>query len=1043
MKHRVLPILLLLTGIALFGWEAASAQTITVLGKVSSADSPDGIPGVSVTLKGGSSGTITDAKGHYQLSGISSSGTLVFSFIGYRKDSASINGRKIVNVQLTNEVASLNQLVVIGYGTARKKDLTGAVSSVNVEKLQNENPTSVQDALRANVPGLSVGVSSSAKPGGSLQIRGTNSLNAGTSPLIVMDGVIYYGALSDINPQDIATVDVLKDASAAAVYGAKSASGVILITTKKGKSGKPTINFSTNLSLATMEVNQPVYEGKAFINWRTDVQNSTHGFNQQPYQFNDPRTLPASVSTSQWLAYDGSTGDPVDVWLNRLNFKPIEVTDYKNNQLTNWYNLVFHNAVQQNYTLSLSGGSDNFNYYWSGGYLNNQGIVVGDKYSTVQSRLKMEGKVTKFLTVGINTQFADRDESQVPVDWRLIINNSPYGGMFNDDSTDYRYSPQDDPGSGAKNPLSVPKYTDRLQKYYTLNSIIYAKVSLPLGITYTMNFTPEIEWYQYLNHQSSKYRDYALLGGTAERKEHQIYQWQVDNILSWSKTFNTVHHFDLTLLANSEKYQYWESDMQTNNFDPSDALGYHNMNAGLNPSITSDDEYSTGAALMARLFYSYKDRYMLTLSMRRDGYSAFGQKYPWADFPAAAVGWVFTQEPFFKSDWLNFGKLRLSYGVNGNRDIGRYSALSDLNTGKYLEINPDGTVNVVSQLYVNRMQNPDLKWERTAAYNLGFDFSIFNNLLSGTIEAYKSKTTNLLVNRTLTDVIGFGNVQSNLGEVDNKGLEITLNSQNINRPNFSWSSSFNFSMNRNEIVHLYGNMVNITDTSGKVIGQREADDITNGWFIGHPIDAVWDIKVLGVYQQNEAALAAKYGEKPGDFKLQDVNGDGKYTNADRQFLGQTKPRFRWTLRNNFTLFKNFDLSVLIYSYWGYMSSFNQAKNKDGFPDRTNSYVLPYWTPDHPENKFARIFSSDGGASYSVYRNLNFIRLQNVSLAYTFPKRLLHNASIQDLKVYFTVDHVAYYAPDWQLWDPEWDPNNGHKIPGPTPRTYTLGVNLTL
>lgn len=338
------------------------------------------------------------------------------------------------------------------------------------------------------------------------------------------------------------------------------------------------------------------------------------------------------------------------------------------------------------------------------------------------------------------------------------------------------------------------------------------------------------------------------------------------------------------------------------------------------------------------------------------------------------------------------------------------------------------------------MQNEDLKWERTSAYNVGLDFSILNSVIGGSIDVYKGKTTNLLVNRSLPDVVGFANVQTNLGEVDNKGLEISLNSTNIDHRNFRWNTSFNFSLNRNEIKHLYGNMVDVTDGNGHVTGQAESSDISNKWFIGHPIDAVWDLNVLGVYQSNEKDQAGKYGQNPGDFKLQDVNGDGKYTNDDRQFIGYSKPRYQWTLRNNFTFLKNFDLSVLIYSSWGYMSGFNQAKNRDGFPDRTDAYVYPYWTPDKSTNTFARIFSSDGGASYSVYRKRNFIRLDNIALAYTFPKSLLHTASIQDFKVYFTVKNAALYSPDWQYWDPEWDSNVG---PGPTPRTFTFGFNLTL
>lgn len=1025
----------------LFLQQTAFSQTITVQGKVSSAKDQNGIPGVTVSVPGTSNGTVSDASGHYKLSGVSPTDSLAFSFVGYETKTVPVNGQKVINITLSPNVSELNQLVVIGYGTAKKKDLTGAISSVDASELQNQNPTSVQDILRSNVPGLSVGFSAGAKPDGDFQIRGDNTLNAGSSPLIVLDGVIYYGSLSDINPYDIKSIDVLKDASAAAVYGAKAANGVIAITTKSGKKGKPVINFNANISLATMEVNQPVYQGQDFINWRVDVENSIHGFDQKPYQFNDPRKLPSNISVDEWLAYDASNGDPVNVWLTRLNFKPIEIKDYKLGKTIDWYDMVFQNGLQQNYTLSLSGASDRFNYYWSGGYLNNEGIIVGDKYSTIQSRLKLKGEVTDWFTVGINTQFADRDESAVPVDWKLMWHNSPYGSMYNDDSTDYRYSPQDDQGGGSRNPLAGPKYTDRLKKYYTLNSVIYGEIKLPFGIKYRVNFTPQLEWYRYFNHQSSKYdkSDAAKKGGIATREEHFIYHWQIDNILSWSKTFNKIHHFDVTLLANAEKYQYWDNVMNNSGFDPNDDLGYHNIGAGVNPVMSSNDEYSTGAALMGRLFYSLKDRYMATLSVRRDGYSAFGQNYPWGTFPSAALGWVFTDEPFFNADWLNFGKLRLSYGVNGNRDIDRYISLAYLQTGKYLHVNSSGSVEQVSQLYVNNMPNPNLQWEQTTSLNVGLDFGLFHNILQGNIDVYKSKTTNLLVKRHLPDVTGFDFIWTNLGEVDNKGFELSLQSHNISHPNFSWNTSFDFSLNRNEIVHLYGDTVAIKNDNGKVTGYREADDITNKWFIGHAINAVWDINVLGVYQIGEADQADKYGQEPGDFKLEDVNNDGQYTNDDRQFLGYEKPRFRWSLRNDFTFFKQFNLSFLIYSYWGHLTAFNQAKNREGFPDRTNAYVYPYWTPDNPTTEFARIYSSDGGASYSVYRKRSFIRLANVSLAYSLPKTALDKIHVQALRLYLSVENAAFYAPDWVFWDPEWDDDG----PGPTPRTFTFGLNLTL
>lgn len=1014
---------------------AVHSQTLS--GTVrSSGNTATAIPGVTVNVKGSSRGTLTNEKGQYNLPGVLPADTIIFSFIGYKRMTVPVKGRAQIDIQLEEEVASLNQVVVIGYGTTTKKDLTGAVASIKAARLQNENPSSVQDVLRANVPGLNVGFNSSAKGGGSLQVRGKNTLNAGSSPLIVLDGIIYYGAMEDINPNDIESVDVLKDASAAAVYGAKSASGVIAVTTKKGRSGKPVINVSARLGLATMGVQEQVYDPEGFINWRSAIQQSIHITDAKPHQFSDPRKLPSNISVPQWLAYDASSGDPVSVWLRRLNMQAVEIENYKNGKNINWYDKVFRTGLRQDYTVSLSGGRDEYSYYWSLGYMNNEGIVTGDQYNTVRSRLNMEGKVTRFLTVGMNTQFSVRDESAMPVEWAQMETVSPWGSMYGDDGR-LRWSPQDDPAV-SRNPLLRQAYTDRLQKYYTLNASLYAKVALPFGFTYQVNFTPRFEWYQLFHSQSSQSPEWEQKGGLAHREDHQLYQWQIDNLLTWSKTFNDIHQVNLTLLANSEKYQYWEGVVDNNGFSPNDNLGYHDIGSGINPVLNNDDQYSTGDALMARLFYSLKQRYMLTLSLRRDGYSAFGQKNPRASFPAAALGWTFTEEPFFRSKWPNYGKLRLSYGVNGNRDIGRYAALANISTGKYLHVNPNGTVTQVPELSITSMSNPNLKWERTAAFNVGLDFSLFNNVLDGSIDVYKSKTTNLLVQRSLPDVLGFEYIWDNLGEVDNKGLEFSLNSKNITRERFSWNTSFNFSLNRNKIARLYGDMVDIKDASGKVIGQKEADDLTNKWFIGQSVDAIWDTHVLGVWQLNEAEEAKKYGLSPGDFKLKDVNNDGKYTNDDKEFLGYTEPRFRWTLRNEFTIFKNISFSFLLYSYWGHSSTFNEAKNQEGYPDRNNSYIMPYWTPENPLNDYARLVSSNGSANYNIYRKRSFIRLDNIALGYTLPRELLRRASINNMRVYFTVKNAAMYASDWIFWDPEWS-----SAPGPTPRNYTLGVDITL
>ena len=1030
--------MLLATGIA-------SAQNlITVEGTVSAKDGRGAVSNISVTVKGSKNGTTTDEKGFFRLNGVPSNGTLIFSSVGFAPQSVEVKGRTQISIGMeASEGPKLDEVVVIGYGTRSKKDVTGAVSQIKATQLENENPSNVADILRGNISGLSISQtnSASAKGGGDLLVRGKSSINAGTSPLVVLDGVIYPGQLSDINPNDIATIDVLKDASSAAVFGAKAASGVILITTKRGTNGaKPTITFNTNIGFGELEMNQPLFNGQQFIAWRTDVLKSIN-VNALPYRFNDPRTLPAGYSMTTWR--EGQGGDSIDVWLGRLKMFNNEIANYKAGKETDWYKQMFHKGLRQDHTVSIGNRNDKVSYYMSMNYTNNEGVILGDKFKTFRLRTNLEAKAAKFMTVGINLQFADRDESQVPVNWGQMVNASPWGDKYKADGVTLRDSPNDDVGNNI-NPFLDYVYTNRLQKTNTLFGSLYAKGDLGYGFSYQVNYTPNFEFYRYFNGISAQNFQYAARKGVATRTDQTTFNWQLDNLLKWNKTFGE-HQFDVTFLFNKEKFQSWRNQMDNEGFDPNDKLSYHNIGSGIKPVISSDDQYSTGDALMGRLNYTFKQRYLLTASVRRDGYSAFGQGNPRATFPSVALGWVFSDEAFMKNNtWLTYGKLRASWGINGNRDIGRYNALSDLSTGKYQYVTAAGAVVLVSQLYVNRLQNPNLQWERTTSYNLGLDFSLFKNILSGSVEVYKKETHNLLILRELPDVTGFSNVWDNLGQVDNKGIELTLNSNIITHKNFSWRATGTFSLNRNKVVHLYG-LVDVVDpATGKVTGQVEKDDLKNKWFIGHDLDQIWDLKVLGIWQQNEATEAAKYGVSPGDFKVQDVNGDGKYSNEDRQFLGYRSPRYQWSLRNEFTLFKNIDFSFQVYSIWGQYNDFNQAKNNSAFIDRQNSYNFPYWTKDNPRNDYARLFSSNGSAGFFVYRKTSLIRLNNISLGYTVPKELSRKARIESLKIYASVNNAAVYSPDWNYWDPEFRnrDSNGAISTAIPPRYYTLGLNLT-
>lgn len=996
----------------------------------------ESVIGVNVVVKGDAAlGTISDINGNYLLKVPHKKSTLVFSFIGYKTIEKIIDANMTrLDVTLYEDNELLDEVVVIGYGTMKKKDVTGSVGHIGKEVMETKVATNVVDFLKGNVAGVNIDVDNSASGGGGIQVRGPASLTAGTSPLIVLDGNIYYGNISDINPNDIESMDVLKDASSTAVYGSKGSAGVIMINTKKGQTEKPVINLSAKVGVSTLLDIPDLPTPGQYIQRRSDYWKTQNYFKPSADQkglgyFDNPDALPEGVSKEQWAAYDNSfSGDYAETWLTRLQLSNVEIQNYMAGKTVDWRDHVYQSGLRQDYNMSISGKTAKMNYYASLGYTNNEGYKVGDSFQTVRGRLNLDTDITKWLKVGVSAQFADRGNKDVVADTGGADGMSPYGTMYKEDGTLKEY-PTDD--ARVVNPLLAHTVDKKFYKTQTLSSTVFGKISLPYGFSFQTNFNSRFGWRkQYYYHSDLKPN--VVKGGEASRDEFSDYEWVVDNMLKWNYTIADIHNLDATFVYSAERYQFWNTKVGNEGFLPSGVLGFHNIGAGIKPVGSSNDEAQTGNALLGRINYSLLDRYLLTASVRRDGFSAFGVNNPYGTYPAFALGWRMSEESFIKKlKIVDNLKLRFSWGENGNRDIGRYAALSRLKVTDAII----GGENIKG-VWTENLSNNKLKWERTRAVNLGLDFGLFNNRLTGVVDIYHNKTTDLIVNRSLPTITGYSSVISNLGQVDNKGLELTLTSVNVNIPSkVHWSTTFIYSTNQNTIKHLYGKMVDVKDGAGNVIGQREDDDVQNSWYIGHGIKDILYYKWMGVWQLGEELEAKKYGKQPGDPKLLDVDKDGKMTESDKVWLGSRTPRYRMSLRSDLNLFKCIDFSFVFRGEFNFWSEDNLRRNEDNrFFDRSNSIMTEYWTPWNPNNEYARLGSNCGNPSVLIFKKRDFVRLQNVSLSYTFPKTLLKKFAIENLRVSANVDN-AFVLTKWDYFDPE--------NTGTVPRIWTLGINVTL
>lgn len=1068
------------------------AQDYSLKGRVLD---PTGEPLIGATVRTKekpTNGVVTDIDGNFVIN-VTKGNTLEVTYVGYNSQEVAITGQNDITITLSENSQVLEDVVVIGYGTMRKKDLTGSVTQINPDKIADQNPGTVQDLLRGT-PGLQIGYDASAKgSGASIKLRGENSLGTNVSPMIVLDGMPFYGELSEINPDDIGQIDILKDASSTAIYGARAASGVIIITTKKGKTGKPTVNLSANFGVTNKSAYRDYMNADEYMRYREDyyMMNYTYGMGDnglygyynvkdsngnlaypQGY-FNNPSSLTGSAAEN-WATNTGVSGfgaasgeSALSLYARRLEMNNADLVfeNFLAGRSYDWNDATFRTGLNQDYNVSLSGATDHLNYYLSAGYLRNEGAVRGNEYKAFRANMKLNAKVTSWLELGANVNFQERTDGDIQVSlgsnyWdNNMLRNSPYASMYTEDGGYQQYPMTGKQTNGGYNYFFDRQFYDLDKGYTNLNTIFTAKVNLPYGFTYSFNISPRYQWFHDYYFMDSALPNAAANSRGVNREHYKAFEWNLNNTLTWDKEYGDVHHVQVTLVQEAEDHKTYKDRIEARNISPTDALGFHwtdGANKEQSGFSTYDSHYS-GASYLGRAFYSYDNRYMITASFRRDGFSGFGRNNVWGNFGAVGLGWNFSDEKFMEStrDWLNNAKLRLSWGTNGNRDFGAngstdpYLTMANLSMGGSMVYFNDGTSTVVKSLYMNRLAAPNLRWEKTEAYNIGLDFGVIDNRLTGAIDWYFKKTRDMIMNQRLPSFTGFSSIYANLGEVQNSGIEISLTSVNIEKQNFTWTTSAGFSYNRNRINHIYYDY----DENGK-----ENDDTSNGWYIGHPIGEIWYYESDGVWQNTpeDIAQAALVGQRPGDPKVKNnyteddrivTNADGTttripvYNDKDKTYLGTTNPPIYWNLKNDFVLWKDLTISFSLYSYMGHKSLASYWLNQDnGGSQVINACNLPakeYWTPENATNDYCRIMAVGpntglaGGIS-KLY-NRNFVRLDNISIGYTLPQAWTRKAMLEKVRLTVSCNNVCTIS-GWEYGDPE--------TGGLARRTFNFGVNVT-
>lgn len=989
----------LLTGIfGLLFVLPANAQEREITGMVRDAETNEPLIGVNVTVTGTQTGTITNADGSYSITA-SPGDSLHFSYIGYLQVYVEVADQQEINVMLNTSLETIDEVVVVGYGTMKRSDLTGAVSSIREEDIATTKSTNVIEALQGKVAGLDmVRSSGEAGSGYNVLLRGARSLTASNSPIYIVDG-IDYGSNININPNDIESMEVLKDASSTAIYGSRGANGVILITTKKGKVGKPVISFNTYYGITSPLGNVPLGDADYFLRMTRDFLRTT----RPEYDWDTPDDeieVGPGLSARENLGYAAG---------NNFDWVDAQTEDY---------------GTQQDYHLSISGGNQILSYAVSLNHMVEDNFIPNDNFKRYSLKVNLNSQVTDWLSIGNSTFLANSNR----IDGNGInYNMNPLTPAY--DSTG-RLVPEPDDRAPFENPLIDQDPDNYLNEIIQtdLFSTLYAQLELSEGLSFRSSLNINLGF----NRDGYFQGEYVGIDRLSEANNTMAsaYKWTFQNVLTYDKNFGD-HHLIFTgatetVSSKIERSYQGATDLLLGN------SWWWSLTSGQQDILIAppgDEDFlqlveNQLASFIGRVHYGFRSKYLVTLTGRYDGASQLAEK--WDFFPSASFAWRISEESFMDNlETLTNLKLRFGYGKTGNQSVRPYAALgSIIRTPLYYEFSTDPYL----AYRTGYLDNPDLTWETTTAQNLGIDFGLFRNRISGTIELYQTNTQDLLQNRTLPPTSAVPEITQNVGETKNQGVEVTLRSVNISKNNFSWSTDITFAANTEEITFLVGGV---------------EQDIGNGWFLGNPINVFYDFDKIGIWQLDEEEEAALYGRDPGELKLRDVNNDTIINDLDRVILGTPRPK--WTAGLNSTMrYKGLDLTVFVYARMGHMVS--DGIERQWAPDRReNSMERDYWTPNNPTNAYPRLDpgltrSGWSEATTLTYKDGSYIKIRDITLGYTLPEDLTQKAYIKSLRLYVTLKN--YFAFGEYFSQGRYDPEYRGALGKPIPKMAAFGANFT-